>query len=53
MSGVIGPIVTGWSIDVTGNYRVAFLIAASTVVVGLICWLIVVRRVEPLDWGDA
>lgn len=52
LSGVIGPLVTGWSIDVTGNYRVAFLVAAGVVVIGMVCWGLVVRRVEPLDWGE-
>lgn len=52
MSGVIGPLVTGWSIDATGNYRVAFLIAAAIIVAGMVCWGLVVRRVEPIDWGE-
>lgn len=52
MSGVIGPLLTGWSIDATGNYRVAFLIAAGIIVIGMVCWGLVVRRVEPLDWGE-
>ena len=52
MSGVIGPLLTGWSIDATGNYRVAFLIAAGVIVVGMVCWGLVVRKVEPLDWGE-
>jgi MFS family permease len=52
MSGVIGPLVTGWSIDATGNYRVAFLIAAGVIVAGMVCWGLVIRRVEPLDWGE-
>ena len=52
MSGVIGPLLTGWSIDATGNYRIAFLIAAGVIVVGMVCWGLVVRKVEPLDWGE-
>ena len=52
MSGVIGPLLTGWSIDQTGNYRVAFLIAAGVVVLGMVCWGVVVRKVEPLEWGE-
>lgn len=52
LSGVIGPLVTGWSIDATGNYRVAFLIAAGIVVVGMVCWGLVIRRVEPIQWGE-
>ncbi|MBS0475342.1 MAG: MFS transporter [Proteobacteria bacterium] len=52
LSGVIGPLVTGWSIDVTGTYRAAFLIAAAVILAGMVCWGVVVRRVEPLDWGE-
>ena len=52
MSGVIGPLLTGWSIDATGNYRVAFLIAAGVIVAGMVCWGLVVRKVAPLDWGE-
>ena len=52
MSGVIGPLLTGWSIDATGNYRVAFLIAAGVIVAGMVCWGLIVRQVEPLDWGE-
>lgn len=52
MSGVIGPLVTGWSIDATGNYRIAFLIAAGVIVAGMLFWGVLVRRVEPLDWGE-
>jgi MFS family permease len=52
LSGVIGPLLTGWSIDATGSYRVAFLIAAAVIVAGMVCWGLVVRRVEPLDWGE-
>ena len=52
LSGVIGPLLTGWSIDHTGNYRVAFLIAAGIIVLGMVCWGVVVRQVEPLDWGE-
>ncbi len=52
LSGVIGPLLTGWSIDATGNYRIAFLIAAGIIVIGMVCWGLVVRRVEPLDWSE-
>ena len=52
LSGVIGPLLTGWSIDATGNYRVAFLVAAGIIVIGMICWGLVVRKVEPIDWGE-
>ncbi|MDE2437358.1 MAG: MFS transporter [Sphingomonadales bacterium] len=52
LSGVVGPLLTGWSIDLTGSYRFAFLLAAAIVAGGMVCWGLVVRRVEPLDWGE-
>jgi MFS family permease len=50
LAGVISPLVTGLSIDLTGDYRVAFLVAAVTPVIGMISWGLVVRRVAPIDW---
>ncbi len=53
LSGIISPIVTGYSIDATGDYRVAFLVAAAIAVVGMLVWLFVVRKIEQIKWsGD-
>ena len=51
LAGVISPLVTGVSIDMTGDYRVAFLVAAATPVIAMVCWGVVIRRVEPIDWA--
>ena len=51
LAGLIGPLVTGISIDMTGDYRVAFLIAAITPIVSMLCWGVVIRRVEPIRWS--
>ncbi|MEY2928369.1 MAG: hypothetical protein RL367_2846 [Pseudomonadota bacterium] len=50
LAGVLSPIITGASIDATGDYRVAFLIAAASTVLGMLCWGVVVRKVEPVGW---
>lgn len=53
LSGIIGPLVTGYSIDATGDYRVAFLVAAAVAVFGMTCWVLLVRKVEQVAWtGD-
>lgn len=49
-AGIVGPIVTGLIIDWTGSFRPAFLVAAGVVAIGVICWSVVIHRVEPLDW---
>jgi MFS family permease len=51
LSGVISPLVTGYSIDATGDYRVAFLVAAAIAVIGMAVWLLVVRKVEQIAWS--
>ena len=52
LSGVIGPLVTGWTIDRTGDYRIAFLIAAGVLVLGFVCWGWVIRKIEPIGWDE-
>ena len=51
LAGVLSPIITGASIDATGDYRVAFLIAAASCVLGVLCWGVVIRKVEPVGWS--
>ncbi|MFM5906229.1 MAG: MFS transporter, partial [Novosphingobium sp.] len=51
LAGIVSPIVTGYSIDATGDYRVAFLIAAGVAVAGLLSWMAIVRKVEPVRWS--
>jgi len=53
ISGIVGPICTGWMIDLTGSFSVAFLAAAGVALVGVFCWLVVIPKVEAIDWGEA
>ena len=52
MAGVLSPIITGWSIDVTGDYRIAFFIAAGIAAFGAVCWGLVIPRIAPIDWDE-
>jgi MFS family permease len=51
IAGIVAPIATGMIVDRTGGFGMAFLIAATLLVVGLICWGFVVGRVELLEWS--
>lgn len=53
MAGVIGPALTGWLVDRTGNFRVAFAVASGVTVLGFFSWIVGVRKIEPVDWGVA
>jgi MFS family permease len=50
-AGIIAPVVTGTIADRTGNYALAFFIAAAVVLTGTVGWGLVVRKVETTDWN--
>jgi MFS family permease len=52
-SGIVAPVVTGFIVDKTGHFSLAFLVAAAVLVLGFISWGIVIRRVEPIEWRPA
>lgn len=52
LAGILAPVITGFVIDLTGYFQVAFLIAALIALVGIGFWTIIIRRIEPLDWGS-
>jgi MFS family permease len=49
-AGIIGPVLTGWTIDVTGNYVAGFALVAAVSVVGVGCWAWGIGRLTPVDW---
>jgi MFS family permease len=53
VSGIVAPILTGAIIDATGHFELAFLAAAAVAAVGLVCWMLVIHRIEPLVWSEA
>lgn len=48
-SGIIGPIVTGKIVDASG-YGGAFYLTAGVSAFGALCWVLLVPRIEPIDW---
>ncbi len=52
-AGIVGPIITGYLIDRTGNYSWAFALAGLVSLVSITGWGIVIRKVEPVDWATA
>jgi len=39
-------------VDVTGKFSWAFFAAAVVAAIRLFCWLVVIPRIEPLEWAD-
>jgi MFS family permease len=50
LAGMTAPLATGLVVDRTGNFASAFVIAAILAVVGILAYVLVVRRIEPVDW---
>jgi MFS family permease len=49
-AGIIGPALSGFLVEWTGNYLMPFAITSAICVLGVVAWLVVVGRVEPVSW---
>jgi len=52
-AGICAPVATGLIVAATGSFTGAFVLAAILSVLGLICWGVVLVRVEPVAWRIA
>jgi MFS family permease len=51
-AGFLAPSVTGWLVKYDGgHYTLALWVTGVVALLGLIAWLVVVPRVEPVDWS--
>lgn len=59
ISAIAAPIITGITVQRTGGYTWAFGIAAAYLVIGILSYLVLLRRIEPLpipplpEWAGA
>ena len=53
IAGIVAPLLTGFIVDRTGLFDLAFVAAGSIAVVGAVGWGLIVTRVEPVDWSVA
>ncbi|MBV9342245.1 MAG: MFS transporter [Acidobacteria bacterium] len=49
-AGILGPVLTGFVVERTGNFLGAFVITAALCVAGVVAWVFVVGRVEQVRW---
>jgi MFS family permease len=50
VSGIVAPIINGWLVDKSGNFGLAFAVAAGVSIAGLIAWVFLVGPVRTIDW---
>lgn len=46
--GILAPIVTGFIVSVTGSFAVGFIVAAVVLVVGILCYIFLLGRIEQI-----
>jgi MFS family permease len=51
VAGLIAPAITGVLVDQTGLFDVAFGLAAGVNVLGLVGWVLMLRRIAPIQWA--
>lgn len=52
ISGMIAPWLTGWIVKETGGFYMAFVITTSLLVVGMLAFVVIIPKVEPVQWRD-
>ncbi len=50
LAGIVAPMVTGFVVQATGSFTAAFALAAAISFVGVLCWALIVQRIEPVEW---
>jgi cyanate permease len=50
LAGVIGPALTGFTVDWTGHFQVAIEITAGVCLLGVLVWLFLVGEFRQVDW---
>jgi MFS family permease len=53
IAGIVGPIITGYAIDATKRFALAFAVAAGVALLGAFAWSLVIPKVAPLAWEPA
>jgi ACS family D-galactonate transporter-like MFS transporter len=52
LSGIAAAWLTGWIVQRTGQFYWAFVVTTQFLILGTICFTVVIRRVEPIIWRD-
>ena len=49
LAGIVAPILAGFIFDRTGSFAANFLVAGAILVVGIICFLVLLGRIEQIQ----
>jgi MFS transporter, ACS family, D-galactonate transporter len=52
MAGVVAPLVTGFIVDRTGQFYLAFMVSAGVLLLAGVAYGALIPRIEPVRWAD-
>ncbi|MBV8742089.1 MAG: hypothetical protein JOZ12_09890 [Sinobacteraceae bacterium] len=50
LAGILAPLLTGFIVQATGEFTAAFLLGAAVSVLGFVGWVLLIPRLQPLQW---
>jgi MFS family permease len=50
-AGIVAPAITGFIVDRTGQFNLAFVVAGAVALLGIVGWGLIIPRVEPVKWN--
>jgi len=50
VAGLAAPVITGLIVGATGEFERAFILAAAINLLGIVGWLWMVPKIEPITW---
>ncbi len=53
VGSALSPALTGWFVQETGSYYTGFAAASVVLVVGVFSYVVLIRRIAPLQWREA
>jgi MFS family permease len=51
LAGIVAPTLTGFVLDWTGHFTLAFIIAAAVGVVGFAGWVLMIPAIRQIEWA--
>jgi MFS family permease len=52
LAGIVAPALTGFLVDRTGHFDVAFLVMAGVSMLGALTWFYFIGTIEPVTWPE-
>jgi MFS family permease len=50
IAGIVAPLVTGFIVDSTGSFSGAFVVSSAILLIAIVSWGFVIKRVETVTW---